>query len=312
MAGTDQIDSEIETSDILNKNLEDLQESNVIIEDLNDSVNNEFNSSIIVTPCRPLLYNFKIGDYEKFRSLLNQPKYARNSQIKCPEFSTLLDHTLGLVWLLYENKNNIGHFRIHHIEWAMKFLEGMESPDQSLSPDVRMVVDHLNAILEIIYTSTDDTSVFDRNSIFSRETIDLDTFDRSNLKLAFGEEIHRDEYYIPIALRNMYGNLNNVRDAFLWKTDSHEIPSCNEVIDVREVQEEEAAACPNLDETTSKAINHLKELEDQSLQKVFDDMENFMKMKDLLVELGEDSRNDQSVYEVVNECYDKIKEIKNA
>lgn len=169
---------------------------------------------------KPILYNFKIKSYDQVINILNNRNCRENAQIKCPDFATLLDHTISVIWLIYERKKNINYLKTHHIEWAIKFLEGLESETQSMPSNIEIVVKHLNKILQLIYGRIEDIATFDRNSIFSRETIDIENIDRYNIRFKYGEEIHQDDYFIPVTMRDIMGGNDKVRDKFNWKNEN--------------------------------------------------------------------------------------------
>lgn len=119
----------------------------------------------------PTPYVFRIRDVNQQLVQFHPPLAVTDefrgrpiSRIRCPEFSVMLDHTIAILWLCYQQPRpaqqqiKLKNVSAAQIQWAIRFLEGIRGADGRNSTDVRMAIEHLQEVIFAKYNSVADTS----------------------------------------------------------------------------------------------------------------------------------------------------------
>lgn len=126
----------------------------------------------------PSPYVFRIRDVNQHLVQLHPPPIAAEftskrppSRIRCPDYHIMLDHTIAILWLCFQQPRpkqqqiKLKEISAAQIQWAIRFLEGIRGADGHNSADVRMAIDHLQEAIFTKYNSVDFTSLRPSNSM---------------------------------------------------------------------------------------------------------------------------------------------------
>lgn len=101
---------------------------------------------------RPILYTFR-APVEKQSSKLKQ------ITAKAPPFYLLFDHTIAVVWSLFDKESRRDNLGIVQLHWALYFLESISNTDSTSSKDVLLCIETIRDYLIDAYSEMSEESV---------------------------------------------------------------------------------------------------------------------------------------------------------
>lgn len=117
------------------------------------------------------------------------PHDPSNIRVACPDFTVLLDHTIGVIWKLMKKDADVGTLDQFHLIWALKFLEGIKPQRGRVSKDVQLLRLLIRKLIVEEYAGADVVKVIpleistkedERPSFNNKDkTLDLDTMEVS-------------------------------------------------------------------------------------------------------------------------------------
>ncbi|CAO1301746.1 unnamed protein product [Diamesa serratosioi] len=89
-----------------------------------------------------------------------------NFDVVSPSYPVLLNHTIGVLWYLFEESNNINLLVKSDITWALRFLEQINTSRMSDTRDLKTLIHYLRNVLTVKYASEDETKVEELETTF--------------------------------------------------------------------------------------------------------------------------------------------------
>lgn len=78
-----------------------------------------------------------------------------NIRVACPDFSILLDHTIGVIWKLMNKDADVKSVDQFHLIWALKFLEGIKPERGHVTKDVELLKLLIRKLIVDAYAGSD-------------------------------------------------------------------------------------------------------------------------------------------------------------
>lgn len=119
----------------------------------------------------PRTYNFELpGDYVESFCYWDLNSY----EVACPNSSTLLDHTLAVIWHIF-NDDGVELYNLNRadVSWALKFLESIDTKDAGDTSDLEQLIKLLRNFLITRY-AMEDESFFTKQNETILESINQD------------------------------------------------------------------------------------------------------------------------------------------
>jgi hypothetical protein len=107
----------------------------------------------------PQVYNFVLSPEFSDSVLCWELK---NYQVELPTFSVLLDHTLAVIWHVFNNDGvELTNLNKADLSWALRFLEAIDTSQINDTTDLDRLIDYLRKILISRYSMEDEGSILD-------------------------------------------------------------------------------------------------------------------------------------------------------
>lgn len=107
-----------------------------------------------MTEYNPQVYNFVLSP-EFSDSVLCWE--LNNYRVELPSFSVLLDHTLAVLWHVFNNDGvELYNLNKADIGWALRFLEAIDTSNINDTTDLDKIIDYLRKILISRYSMEDE------------------------------------------------------------------------------------------------------------------------------------------------------------
>lgn len=163
---------------------------------LADSSLSECISTIsLTTEFYPRPYQFRIRNKNNQLITLD-PKESSKSRVRCPEFHVLLDHAIAVIWMCYSDRQNWHDITPDQIQWAIRFLEGVDDKYNKKS-DIASAIQDMQEILLTMYSEMEEDALPDI-SLLAEVTSENSTFCRSIVP----------HYPVSVTLNDMLGKLH--------------------------------------------------------------------------------------------------------
>lgn len=127
----------------------------------------------------PRVYNFVLPE-EYAESFLYWD--LKTYEVSCPNSSVLLDHTLAIIWHIFNNNGaEILSLNRADIAWALRFLESIDTKDAGDTTDLNQLIKLLRNLLITRYAMEDEKSMLNQTKTMA-STIGND-FESSSLSM---------------------------------------------------------------------------------------------------------------------------------
>lgn len=112
---------------------------------------------------------------------------ATGIRVETPDYAILLDHTIGVIWKLFNKDSDIKPLDHFHLIWALKFLEGIKPSRGYVTKDVDLLKILIRNLLVHEFAGSDvvkpeprekisekDSNVVNQTEISVRDDDDMD------------------------------------------------------------------------------------------------------------------------------------------
>lgn len=89
-----------------------------------------------------------------------------NYEVVTPSYPLLLNHTIGVLWYLFENPKNVTVLVKADISWALRFLEQINTTRMSDTRDLKCMIQYLRNALTWKFAREDEKKVEEQESTF--------------------------------------------------------------------------------------------------------------------------------------------------
>lgn len=89
-----------------------------------------------------------------------------NYEVVTPSYPLLLNHTIGVLWYLFENPKNVKVLVKADISWALRFLEQINTTRMSDTRDLKFMIQYLRNALTWKFAREDENKVEEQESTF--------------------------------------------------------------------------------------------------------------------------------------------------
>lgn len=88
-----------------------------------------------------------------------------------PSYPVLLNHTIGVLWYLFEDPNNINSLAKADISWALRFIEQINSTRIADTRDLKCMIQYLRNALTWKYANEDENQVEELENTFIEKNL---------------------------------------------------------------------------------------------------------------------------------------------
>lgn len=141
-----------------------------------------------------------------------------------PSYPVLLNHTIGVLWYLCEENDNINELSKSDITWALRFIEQINSGRMSDTRDLKTLILFLRNVLTAKYASQDESKVNELESTFVENNIS---------QLPFSHSLH--EYDNSFDVQQMLTDEDN-RNAYIPTVERDQCDDKELIRRLRELQ----------------------------------------------------------------------------
>ena len=92
-------------------------------------------------------------------------------EVVTPSYPVLLNHTIGVLWYLFEDPNNINSLVKADISWALRFIEQINSTRIADTRDLKCMTQYLRNALTWKYANEDENQVEELEKTFIEKNL---------------------------------------------------------------------------------------------------------------------------------------------
>lgn len=92
-------------------------------------------------------------------------------EVVTPSYPVLLNHTIGVLWYLFEDPNNINSLVKTDISWALRFIEQINSTRIADTRDLKCMTQYLRNALTWKYANEDENQVEELENSFIEKNL---------------------------------------------------------------------------------------------------------------------------------------------